>query len=94
MNVENPASRNALFQVCFEKKCVKPIVKATKFGTSRKCSIIIILAVGLQTRLHSFKNSIFSTCVRISCAADNKKIKSTEFSFKGIEFETIYRVFG
>jgi hypothetical protein len=51
-----PASLNALFHVAFEKKWVKPIVNATKFGKSLRCSTIITLPFSLQTLRHSFKN--------------------------------------
>ena len=59
LNDVNPASSNAFFQVAFEKKCVKPIVNATKFGKSLKCSTIITLPFGLQTLRHSFKIELF-----------------------------------
>jgi len=73
LNDVKPALSNAILQVALEKKWVKPIVNATKFGKSLKCSTIITLPFGLQTLRHSFKNRTFSSCLRISCIADIKK---------------------
>ena len=77
-NDANPAFANAFCQVLFEKKCVKPTEKATKFGKSLKCSTIITIPFGLHNLWHSFKNCTFSSCDRISCTADNKKIMSAD----------------
>jgi hypothetical protein len=76
--VLNPAAAKAFRQQRLEKKCVKPIVKAKKLGMSLKCSTIITFPVGVHTRLHSFKNKIFSLLLRISCAANIKKTISTD----------------
>ena len=47
---ENLAPSKAFLQAWREKKCVKPTEKAKKFGKSRKCSTIITLPLGLQSR--------------------------------------------